>query len=169
MAGVGMSRVASPEYYTVCTVLDFPKCAARDAYILDCNQRRPVADCCTVIYDAADFFCNLMADAHCLAAGGCPAVHQCLPGLDQHVGGPVYCLVIGDFLKSTVCLPHPWPRDPSGKTGMVELLCPDCTRITDRNYLFVVIGNGDFQIVTECPAERTGYISYYFCHGTSLL
>ena len=137
VAGVGVCRVAAPEDDTVGTVLDLPERAARDTDILDCDQGRAVADGCTVVDNTADLLGNLVADAHCLAAGGCPAVHQGLSRLDQHVCGPVNRLIVGDLLVGAVSLAHPGARDPAGEAGVVELLGTDCAGIRTRRIVLL--------------------------------
>ena len=95
VAGVGVGRVAAPEDDTVGTVLDLTERAARDTDILNGDQGRAVADRCTVVDNTADLLGDLVADAHGLAARGCPAVHQGLSRLDQHICGPVDRLIVG--------------------------------------------------------------------------
>ncbi len=57
-----MSRVASPEDDTVCTVLDFSKGTAGNTDILHCNKGGSVTDCCGIVNKGSTEFCNLMSD-----------------------------------------------------------------------------------------------------------
>ena len=43
---------------------------------------------------------------------------------------------------------------------MEELFCPDNAGIIDFKKFLAVIGDEDFNIITECSAEGTDYIGY---------
>ena len=168
VAGVGVCRVATPEDDAVGTVLDFPERAAWDTDIFNRNQGRAVADGCTVVDNSADLLCDLVADAHGLAAGGCPAVHQGLSRFDEHLCGPVNGLIVGDFLVGTISLAHPRAPDAARESLVVELLSADGAGVFDPKDRLVVIGYSDDEVIAQGTAERTDYISYIFWHCSSL-
>ncbi len=127
-----------------------------------------MTDRCTIVDNTTYLFSDIMADAHGLAARGCPAIHQGLSRLDQHICRPVDCLIVGYFLIGTVSLAHPGALDPAGEPLVVELFGADGAGVLDTKDCLVVIGYGDDEVITQGTAERADNISYFFWHSSSL-
>ena len=154
VARVRVRGVAAPEDDDVGAVLDLAERAARDADVLDRDQRGAVADRRGVVHDAADRLGDLVSDRLGLAVGRGPAVHQGLLRLREHLGRVLDRVVVGDLLVRAVLLLHPRAGHTVLRPAMQELRRTDRAGVVHLEDLRPVVGDQDLEVVTERPAER---------------